>query len=335
MAFITGMMLIDAPASALNNSNEKGGNNETKVKQINVRGEGIYVYVSAQAQRYWLRMTLQNNFADAWKASPVYTGGAGQKQQAYTAGDPIAYADDDLLGYMRATKEETVTRVSPLRTSTLVSLAPVRPVDDFGVMARVEKQEGDKEGVVLHGHQFYRTVLVSLFSLDLRQAGRFSNQHRTGFQNLGKKEQDKAKAQGLTLSGDKQTVELPIDERVRRVQVLLHALGRLEGGAKQTLHYTDVSPAFVMMAVTKGGNHMFGRVVTSENGLPVLNQDALTQAQTVFSDDLLSGIYTGRAAGFMDSEKSILEAFNLPVVHPREAFDQLAYDLADHSDWMD
>lgn len=333
MAFITGLMLIDAPASALNNSNEKGGNQETQVKRINVRGQGVYVYVSAQAKRYWLRNTLAAYFSNEWLASPVYTAEAGKKQQAYTAGDPITYADDDLFGYMRATKDETVTRVSPLRTSTLVSLMPASVVDDFGVMARIEKKEGDKEGVVLHGHQFYRTVLVSLFSLDLRQAGRFTNQHRTGFQNLGKEE--KAKAKNLNYIEELKAFELPITERVRRVQVLLRALGRLEGGAKQTLHYTDVTPAFVIMGVTKGGNHMFGRVVTTnERNQPVINQDALLQVSEVFADDLLSGVYVGRAAGFMDSEQTVFEAFNLNVVHPRQAFDALADDLAKNPDWM-
>jgi CRISPR-associated protein Cst2 len=333
MPFITGLMLIDAPASALNNSDEKGGNQETMVKRINVRGQGVYVYVSAQAKRYWLRTTLEREYAKDWQASPIYTAEAGKKQQAYTAGDPITYADDDLFGYMRAVKEETVTRVSPLRTSTLVSLAPASVVDDFGVMARAEKKEGDKEGVLLHGHQFYRTVLVSLFSLDLRQAGRFTNQYRTGFQNLGKKEQELAKSR-LKYVEDLKAYELPIEERVRRVQVLLRAMGRLEGGAKQTLHYTDVSPAFVMMAVTRGGNHAFGRVVKAENGAPVINQDALAQVERVFSQDLLSGVYVGRAAGFMDSEQTVLEGFGLNVQHPREAFDALANDLANNPDWM-
>ncbi len=334
MPFITGLMLIDAPASALNNSDEKGGNQETQVKRINVRGQGVYVYVSAQAKRYWLRTTLESQFKGEWSASPVYSAAEGKKQQAYTEGNPIDYPDDDLFGYMRAVKEETVTRVSPLRTSTLVSIAPTSLVDDFGVMARIEKKEGDKEGVVLHGHQFYRTVLVSLFSLDLRQAGRFTNQFKTGFQNLGKKE--KKQAESLNYVESLKSYELPIQERVRRVQVLLRAMGRLEGGAKQTLHYTDVSPAFVMMAVTKGGNHMFGRVVTTnEKNQPVINQDALQQIGNVFGSDLLSGVYVGRSAGFMDAEQTTLESFGLKVLHPRQAFDGLADDLANNPSWME
>lgn len=332
MAFITGLILIDTPASALNNG--EGEDTKAKVKSIHVRGQGDFPYVSAQSFRFWLRTTL-DKFPE-WKASPVISAGAGKKQQAYTAGDPLQYWDDDLLGYMRAEKAETVTRVSPFRTSTLVSIGPVQLVDDFGVMARAKKEEGDKEGVLLHGHEFYRATLQGLFSLDLSRAGTFTNQRRTGFQNLG--QQTITDAQNLGLEYDKQyqSYRLPTSERIQRVQTLLYALGRVEGGAKQTLHYTDVAPAFVMAAITRGGNHVFGRVIkTATDGSPMIHETALEQSMRVFGDDLLSDIYVGRAEGFMDSAATALSKFNLNVVHPREALDALAEDVARYPEWLD
>ncbi len=334
MAYITGLFLIDAPASALNNGEAE--DTQSMVKSIRTRS-GDYPYVSAQAFRYWLRTTLEKQFGE-WNASPVYTAGAGKKQQAYTAGDPITYYDDDLLGYMRATKEETVTRVSPFRTSTLVSIAPVQIVSDFGVMARAEKQEGDKEGVLLHSHQFYRATLQGLFSLDLASAGTFTNQFRSGYQNLGKAEVERAESMGLQKLIAQKAYRLAIQERIRRIQLLLYALGRIEGGAKQTLHYTDVMPALVMAAVTRGGNHAFGRVVAAtREGHPTINEGALRQVFDVFVRDgeLLSGIYVGRAEGFMDSGQPILEGFGLTVLHPRQALDALANDLTAHPEWLD
>lgn len=161
MAFVTGLLLIDAPASALNNSNRpiEGAVTDTTVavKFIRTR-EGAYPYVSAQAFRYWLRRTLEQGSWD-WKSAPIYR----EEKVAYTAADPIDYWDDDLLGYMRAPgkgaaakkkrqedpeyeklrplevkggDEQAVTRVSPFRISTLVSIAPVSLVNDFGVMTR-------------------------------------------------------------------------------------------------------------------------------------------------------------------------------------------------------
>ncbi|MEZ4731166.1 MAG: type I-B CRISPR-associated protein Cas7/Cst2/DevR [Caldilineaceae bacterium] len=334
MSFITGLLLIDAPASALNNG--QGEETKAKVKSIHVYPQQDYPYVSAQSFRYWLRESMQRTFPDL-PASPVYTAGAGKKQQAFTEGNPISYWDDDLLGYMRAEKSETVTRISPLRTSTLVSVTPVELVEDFGVMARAPKAEGDKEGVLLHGHEFYRATLQMLFSLDLRRAGTFTDERRTGYKNLGKGNSGTSReTAGLAYVEKEGGYRLPIAERTQRVQSLLRALGRLEGGAKQTLHYTDVTPAFVIAAVTTGGNNMFGRVIhRNEEGRLALHEAALQQALTVFGSDLQSSIYVGRAEGFMDNTAAQLSKAGLTTHHPRQALDALATALAAHPEWMD
>jgi CRISPR-associated protein Cst2 len=333
MAFITGLYLIHAPASALNNG--EAADIEAKVKNIRVAGRN-YPYVSAQSMRYWLRGTLDRYFASEWVASPVYSAGKGQKQQAYTAGDPIRFPDDDLLGYMRATKDETVTRVSPFRTSTLVSVGPVEISSDFGVMARLEKQEGDKEGVLLHQHQFYRTTLQGMFSLDLNAAGTFTNQMRSGYQNLGAEAAAQAEQLQLAYWDDMKAYRLSIEERQRRVQVLLRALGRLEGGAKQTLHYTDVNPVFVIAAVTMGGNHPFGHIIGQDkDGQPTIKPNALEQALKILEGERYSPVYVGRVEGFMDSAQSILQEHGLTTQHPRHVFEALAADLGSNPSWMD
>lgn len=333
MAFITGLLLIDAPASALNNG--QGEETKAKVKSIYVRGQGNFPYVSAQSFRFWLRNTM-HKYSPELPPSPVYSAGAGKKQQAYTKGDPLAYWDDDLLGYMRAEKSETVTRVSPLRTGTLVSVAPVQIVDDFGVMARVEKVEGDKEGVILHGHEFYRTVLQLPFSLDLASAGTFTDIRRTGYQNLGEETKVEAKRRNLAYDESSHAYRLDIAERTQRVQALLRALGRIEGGAKQTLHYTDVNPAFVIAAVTRGGNNLFGRAVSvRSDSQPHVHKSAVEQALKVFGTDLVSPLFVGRAEGFMDESAPVLRELGLEATHPRETFDALAAAVGEHPEWLE
>lgn len=328
MAFITGTILIDAPASALNMG--KGEDTKSLVKTIR-SGSHEYPYVSAQAFRYWLRRTLESSHPE-WQLAPIYTAGTGKKQQAYTEGNPLIYWDDDLLGYMRAQSQDeggTLTRVSPFRTSTFVSIAPVEITEDFGVMSR---QEGNP---VLHSHEFYRSTLKGLFSLDLRAAGNFSYVERTGHLNLSSSLREKAVNLNLEHIEDQRSYRLFFEERVRRVQTLLYALGRLEGGAKQTLHYTDVSPAFVMAAVTRGGNHPFGRIVTAERGEPVIHRGALDQAFNALREDILSGVYVGRAEGFMDNAAPVFAEYGLNPVHPREALDELAVEIAQHTDWWE
>ena len=73
MAFVSGLLLIDAQASALNNLGNIPGerfDNSVGVKAIRAK-DGFYPYVSAQAFKYWLRNTLQHSVS-GWKAAPVY-----------------------------------------------------------------------------------------------------------------------------------------------------------------------------------------------------------------------------------------------------------------------
>jgi CRISPR-associated protein Cst2 len=350
-------MLIDAPASALNNLGNIPGartDNTVGVKLIRAK-DGTYPYVSAQAFRYWLRTTLEDSDL-GWQAAPIYR----EEKVAYTDANPILWWDDDLFGYMRAPSKkasakekreadtsrgvetptaDTVTRVSPFRVSTLVSIAPVNITEDFGTMSR---HEGDP---VPHEHQFYHTTLKGLFSLDLHACGTFSYRQKTGYRNLDDGRVELAKGKGLTHLVKEKSYRLPPDQRVQRVSTLFEGLACLEGGAKQTLHYTDVAPAFVILAVTKGGNHIFGHVIgASGRGLPELKVEALKEALTVFKDEIVSDVYVGWVQGYLDDERVKLEAFartpegaQIRISHPREAFQALAAALREdkNSGWLE
>ena len=126
---------------------------------------------------------------------------------AYTDANPIRYWDDDLWLYEAPSKKasavkeretdenrigetpiiETVTRSSPFRVSTLVSIAPTSIIEDWETMSR---HEGDP---VPYSSQFYRTTLKGLFSLDLKSCGTFWYRQKTGFLNLDKERIKEAK----------------------------------------------------------------------------------------------------------------------------------------------
>ncbi len=366
MAFVTGLMLIDATASALNNAGRdesQSDQNTTAIKAIRV-GRDLYPYVSAQAFRYWLRTTLPKVNA-AWVNAPTYKESSNL---AYTAADPIHYWDDDLFGYMRAPqgsdtnkrktdplyakltpldvdskgKEKAVTRVSPFRVSTLVSVAPVAITQHFEVMTR---HEGDP---VPYSSQFYRATLKGLFSLDLHASGTFSYRDKTGFRNLDDVRTRLAQdVEGIKHLEDEKSYRLPDDMRVARVKALFEGLAQLEGGAKQSLHYTDVSPALLILAVTKGGNHIFWHVVgANSKGQPEIKTAALEEALRVFADDLLSPVYVGWVQGYLDDERAKFTQFladnpviqqHIQVSHPREALRALvnAFNDSDNAaQWL-
>jgi len=355
MAFVTGTMLIDAPASALNNLGAEEGartDNTIGVKRIRTP-VGDYPYVSAQAVRYWLRTYLEHSAA-GWKTAPVFR----ETKIAYTDANPLRWWDDDLFGYMRAPSkragarpepeaEQTelkgeVTRISPLRMGTLVSIGPVRIANDFGTMSR---QDGNP---VPHEHQFYRATLQGLFSLDLSTAGTFFNGGRVGYKNLDEirvKTAREQKLQEVSVRGQP-AFRLPIADRSRRAAALIKAIGELEGGAKLTLHYTDVTPGLLVCAVLKSGNNPFARIVRPDpKGNPEVVVDALKEIVRVYKDQILSEVFVGWASGYMDEQRSKVQSLTpeelsgarLRWGHPREVMTQMAVDLErePNQQWFD
>jgi len=383
VAHLTGVFVVDAPASALNNAGpdtEARTENAVAVKFIRTP-EGRYPYVSAQAVRYWLRTQLAQG--DGWTSSPVFR----ETKVAYTDAEPTKYAEDDLFGYMRAASKSAdekkaakraeiaaqstpvdsevgeLTRIAPLRVGTLVSVGPTRIVSDFGTMARAE---GDP---VPHEHQFYRTHLKAPIGIDLTCAGTFFVSQRVGYKNLDKNRIEsakQAKATEVTVRGFKGW-RLPSAERRRRVAHVVRTLGRLEGGAKQTLHLTETAPAVLVLAVCGSGNHPFQRLFMADElgEKTVFRVDVFGEALRVFKDDFLSDIYIGWAKGFLDGERVKLDGClsatgaasgneasqaeadvratlqklsgrKVHVGHPREIAEQMAADLQDEGNaWFD
>jgi CRISPR-associated protein Cst2 len=361
MAFITGIVLLDAPASALNNAREASDatyDNEVGVKFIRTK-EGLLPYVSAQAFRYWLRATLANDSEWARHTAPIFR----ESKVAYTDGNPLEYWDDDLFGYMRAESKKTsakeargedasrvsetetktsITRTSPFRVGTLVSIAPVSVVKDFGTMSR---HDGDP---VPHAHQFYRACLKGLFSLDLGRAGTFSYRDQSGSRNLDEVRIELAKSRGLEHNTSEKEYRLPLEERARRVSTLVAGLARLEGGAKQAIHYTDVSPAVVMATVLKGGNNpLHYAIVADDKGRPRVHAEALEEAVRVWGDSMQGKLYVGWVKGFHDEQRATLETWlkklhgegklEFVLDHPRAALEQLAADVQNPTcrHWLD
>ena len=363
MAFITGLMLFDCPASALNNAGPLEGarvENAIAVKFIKTK-QGAFPYVSAQAFRYWLRATLENSSELEWQSAPIFR----EQKIAYTDANPIRYWDDDLFGYMRAASKRAdaiekrkedktrdvetptsteITRVSPFKVSPLVSISPVTLVEDFGTMSR---QEGDP---VPYEHQFYKATLKGLFSLDLHSAGTFSYINKTGFRNLDDNRIKEAKELKLEELSNYKSFRLPIEERKKRIASLLKGLGILYGGAKQSVHYTDVTPKVFIGMVTKGGNNPLQYIIGADDkGLPIVQVDALKEMIKVWEDQILSKIYVGWVQGFCseqreilkrtfeeiqeelnkrNEEKKILPGGNLYILdHPREVIKQLTIDI--------
>ena len=334
---IIGLTLIDAPYSALNNAGTEASQateNIVTVKKLQ-KGRDTYPYVSGQAWRNWWRTTLDQEF-DEWSSSPIER----EKKIAFTAADPVTYDDDDVFGYMRAQSEMqgkkkvniTVTRLSPLKCSPLVSIAPQIPTNDFGVMAR---HQGDP---VPYEHQFYSCVLQGIFSLDLSAVGTFSDVNRTGYKNIASSYVQTIQDAGGTQVDEDPVWVLPTETRLRRCQQTLEALPLLSGGAKLTSHLTDVTPKLIILSVLEGGNHPFMNLMVERNGVGTLSIKALLEVIDDYADRFCDAIYVGRRSGFMDELdddlRGLVDNPDLPceIVYdsPNKVITQLSKKLGTH-----
>lgn len=306
---VIGLMLIDAPHSALNNAGSDAGDRTDNIVRVKTIRKGLtrYPYVSGQAFRYWLRETLEEKFG--WEMSPI----SREKKIAFTEANPIEYPDDDAFGYMRALKKKeggTVTRISPLKNSPLVSVVGQNPTNDFGVMARHD--EGDP---VPYEHEFYSTILKGIFSIDLTSLGVFCESEKTGYRNMYPKLIELAEEKGLTHEDDYWMLDS--ETRSKRAQDIINALPYLSGGAKNTSHLTDVTPKILVLAAIDGGNHIFMNIVREENGETIFDIDALDEVINEYSDILKTDVYIGLRSGFLkDIQDIIIEyAKNKENVH--------------------
>ncbi len=336
---IIGLVLIDAPFSALNNAGTEASQSTENIVAVKTlrKGRNVYPYVSGQAWRNWWRITLEKELV--WNLSPITRG----TKTAFTAADPVEYPDDDLFGYMRAQSEEvhqegkkpkkqniTVTRLSPLKCSPLISIESQQPTNDFGVMARQE------DNPVPYEHQFYSTVLKGIFSLDLSAVGTFWNVNKTGYKNVSEQYAEKIRENGGIQSDDKTHWILPKDIRLKRSKDVIKALSVISGGANLTSHLTDVTPKLIILGVNEGGNHPFMHLVVEKQGKGEFSIPAFKQVLEDYKDRLDS-IYVGRREGFMDElDDSLtnLAKYNERVIYssPNNVISELTESLGQYLD---
>jgi len=356
-----GFILLDVDVVALNNagkSTSSNFDNAVATKKVYKNGR-TYTYVSGQAWRYWWREALQKNFG--WQISPI----TRESKIAFTAADPIKYADDDIFGYMKAAKDVvvddqgkpvldkkgkeqkqnvTVTRVSALKNSVIVSVSATRTVENWSSMAR---QEGDS---VPYTKEEYSAIMKGMFSLDISQVGTFASYNKTGFKNLTEKLREEAIKGGATEIDDsfvkdskgnaQKLIQLPKEIRVKRATDTIQALKVISGGAMQTNNMTDVTPKFIILSSMTTGNHPFSHVASCDginNDKAYLNIEALKEVLKDYKNQFQGTVFIGIRSGFMDeyrddlkSLESLGDGYPLVKISPvNEAIDNYSKALSE------
>ncbi|MGW4365461.1 type I-B CRISPR-associated protein Cas7/Cst2/DevR [Nocardia takedensis] len=345
MTYLVGKIALDITAGAPNNA--RGESNVGEVKKMTI-GRNVHPYVSAQAFRRWVR----DSFPPQAPASPVTRSGSGTNQQAYTAGRPDLYVDDDLFGYMVAVKKDSYQRDTVLATGTLVSVTPRRVTRDFGTMSR---GFGPQENPVIHEHEHYSAELAGDVLIDVARIGVFTVQGsglRRNLTDTAVEEAEAAGAQRVVFRG-MESLRLPIEERRRRLVVLVNTLAEVCGGAKRALHYGERSPALALLAPIEGGNNPFTRVLTArasreDQGYPhletVFDAGVVREEMEAWADVLGAPVHVGWAPGFLGGQRErareeladLIEAGTVVIDHPRVVLRSLAkqVEAGEHDDWF-
>lgn len=325
---LTGTVLLEANGAALNNAGQAEGmrvDNALVVKQIRI-GRLRYPYVSGQAWRRWWREVLYQDFG--WGPSPVTV--VRQPQQAFTAGDPVTYEEEDLFGYMvarkrirrgrRAAEEEegavsegatgTFRRIAPLKNSLLISVLPNVIERDFGHFTRNLPPEADP---LLYEAEHYTTYLQGTFTISLSDVGRFEAGEMYDLSD------DILRAHRSELEQDSshnRVYRLPRVTRIERVKQVVQALARLRGGAHLARNLSDVAPVVVLVGFLDGGNAPFQRLFEpDENNERVqLNLTRLRSVLNDYKDRLLTpdngkALYFGYRPTVLANEAEVLTAF--------------------------
>jgi CRISPR-associated protein Cst2 len=207
------------------------------------------------------------------------------------------------------------------------------------------RQEGSP---VPYEHEFYRAHLLGLLSLDLSASGTFFDGERVGYKNLDSFRREAAKKKDLeeVVLRKQKAFRLPIESRTERVSTLIGCLSYLGGGAKQALHYTDLTPAVIFLGVTRYGNNPFYRMLTSTpKHTTQFHDGAFRELMGVYKDQFLSRVYIGWAQGFLDEERAKLEAAiqqgswtdKVTVAHPVAQVRAFTQDLrkAENAGWFE
>lgn len=325
---LTGAVLVEANGAALNNAGQAEGlrvANAIVVKQIRI-GRLRYPYVSGQAWRRWWREVLYEDLS--WKPSSVTV--IRQPQQAFTAGDPVTYQEDDLFGYMvarrrarrgrRAAEEGeegaaegaagTFRRIAPLKNSLLISVLPNVIERDFGHFTRNLPPDADP---LLYEAEHYTTCLQGTFTISLSDVGRFETGEMYDLSeditqaHQGELEQD---------ANNGRVYRLPKATRIERVKQVVQALARLRGGAHLARNLSDVAPVAVLAGFLDGGNAPFQRLFEPDenNERARLNLTRLRSVLNDYKDRLLTpdngkALYFGCRPTVLANEAEVLSVF--------------------------
>jgi len=307
--------LMKVSAGSINASHTEG--NVMVAKKVTLPDGSSIPYFSGQAKRRMLRDRLEDLGFTLSEASALVSG-----QEVKPPVRPWEFVDEDLFGYLAPSDNRR--RTSPVRVSAAVGLFPFQGDRDLGTRSFERFGQEMAAGGNMFETELYANIFKGNMLVELDRAGIFSDQE------VGKNNKEIPEALEKIESNGRLFYLLPEEERKRRLQALLDALGLLWGGGRTARMLSDLSPRFFVYARLKVKHPVFLEALQAYylEGSYGLMLEPLKAALEKFKDFRQAVIF-GLETGFFGSEEKILaELQNYgPVLSVHEAITQAKEDI--------
>jgi CRISPR-associated protein Cst2 len=228
---ISSSYLFKTTLGSVNGSFTEG--NVSTVKKITTPDGRTRPYISGQSQRHAIRQIIGES---GYELSPLFTT-ENKKGVDVSAGLPEKYIDDDLFGYMIASKSENRRRTAPVRVAAAVGLFPFRGDRDLGTKSKEQTGEAGMEAggnmfeTEVYYNYFRTTILLEVDRIGVYRAFELSKDEREAVVKNG----------GIK--------SLRNETRQDRLRAFFSALTTLWGGGKQSRVLTDLAPKFIVTTI--------------------------------------------------------------------------------------
>lgn len=277
------------------NGSDKEVDNINPIKKVTLNNGEELPYVSSQAIRRALRDKLEELGSTL---SPVGQSST-DKGAPKTEMNPIKYIDDDLFGYMDASKGKdgekgtSDVRTSPIRVESLLALATYKGDLDYATnfMGKKIGLDANIFETEIHSGVYRGTILIEL-------------------DRIGKETVPKEKGSRELVTKDLVNNE----EKANRVIAFLDALQMLWSSGRQSRFLADLSPKFIAAGLMRSKNPIFLEAVDlNENGQ--VNIEKLNSVVHDYDKFIEEHVFAAQEAVFKRSEG---------VLNIREGFEKMA-----------
>jgi len=258
------------------NGADKDVDNINPIKKITLDNGTELPYVSSQA----IRRALRDRLEEMGQPISMVTPGES-KNPASTEGDPTAYIDDDLFGYMNANARSQ--RTSPVRVESLVAINSYKGDLDYGTNFMGVDKGGEPNiyETEIHSGLYRGTILIEL---DRIGKGRIVGENKK------------------TKFDDSDFVTNEVKQQ--RVLAFIDAFRTLWSSGRQSRFLADISPKFIAAAYMSVKNPIFLESVTVDKAGKV-NSAILSSVVSDYQKFITDHVFAGQKAS-LNLDESVL-----------------------------